>query len=76
MVFCPSFSRLTARKIKYNNFEISLVVFTSNTTTNDAITNRTSKFFVGSSNKVFADSEHENLAHQTRGDGQITTIYK
>ena len=33
-----NFTRLTARKITYNNFEISLVVFMPNTTTNHAIT--------------------------------------
>ena len=32
------FTRLTAREIRYNNFEISLVVFMSNITTNHAIT--------------------------------------
>ena len=32
------FTRLMARKITYNIFEISLVVFTPNITTNDAIT--------------------------------------
>ena len=31
-------TRLTAREISYNNFEISLVVFMSNITTNHAIT--------------------------------------
>ena len=33
-----SFTRLTACEIKYNNFEISLVVFMPNITTNHAIT--------------------------------------
>ena len=33
-----NFNRLTAREITYNNFEISLVVFMSNITTNHAIT--------------------------------------
>ena len=33
-----NFTRLTAREIRYNNFEISLVVFMSNITTNHAIT--------------------------------------
>ena len=33
-----SFTRLTAREITYNNFEISLVVFMPNITTNHAIT--------------------------------------
>ena len=32
-----SFSRLTAREITYNNFEILVVVFMPNTTTNHAI---------------------------------------
>ena len=32
-----NFTRLTAREITYNNFEISLVVFMPNTTTNHAI---------------------------------------
>ena len=35
---CLKFTRLTAREIKYNNFEISLVVFLPNVTTNHAIT--------------------------------------
>ena len=34
----PNFSRLTAREITYNNFEISLVVSIPNITTNHAIT--------------------------------------
>ena len=34
----PNFTRLTAREITYNNFEISLVVFIPNITTNHAIT--------------------------------------
>ena len=33
-----NFTRLTAREIMYNNFEISLVVFIPNITTNHAIT--------------------------------------
>ena len=33
-----NFTRLTAREITYNNFEISLVVFMPNITTNHAIT--------------------------------------
>ena len=33
-----NFTRLTAREITYNNFEISLVVFIPNITTNHAIT--------------------------------------
>ena len=33
----PNFTRLTAREIVYNNFEISLVVFMPNITTNHAI---------------------------------------
>ena len=33
-----NFTRLTAREIMYNNFEISLVVFIPNITTNRAIT--------------------------------------
>ena len=33
-----NFTRLTARKIKYNNFEISLLVFMPNITRNHAIT--------------------------------------
>ena len=33
-----NFNRLTAREITYNNFEISLVVFMPNITTNHAIT--------------------------------------
>ena len=33
-----NFTRLTAREIAYNNFEISLVVFMPNTTTNQTIT--------------------------------------
>ena len=33
-----NFTRLTAREIMYNNFEISLVVFVSNITANHAIT--------------------------------------
>ena len=33
-----NFTRLTAREISYNNFEISLVVFMPNITTNHAIT--------------------------------------
>ena len=33
-----NFTRLTAREIMYNNFEISLVVFMTNITTNHAIT--------------------------------------
>ena len=33
-----NFTRLTAREIPYNNFEISLVVFMPNITTNHAIT--------------------------------------
>ena len=33
-----NFTRPTAREIRYNNFEISLVVFMPNTTTNHAIT--------------------------------------
>ena len=33
-----SLSRLTAREITYSNFEISLVVFVPNITTNHAIT--------------------------------------
>ena len=33
-----NFTRLKAREIKYNNFEISLVVFMPNITTNHAIT--------------------------------------
>ena len=33
-----NFTRLTARKVKYNNFEISLVVFMLNITTNHTIT--------------------------------------
>ena len=32
-------SKLTAREITYNNFEISLMVFMPNITTNHAITN-------------------------------------
>ena len=32
------FTRLTAREITYNNFEISVVVFMPNITTNHAIT--------------------------------------
>ena len=32
-----NFTRLTAREITYNNFEISLVVFMLNITTNRAI---------------------------------------
>ena len=43
MIFqnCPNLTRLTAREITYNNFEISLVVygvFMPNITTNHAIT--------------------------------------
>ena len=40
MIFqnCLNFTRLTAREITYNNFEISLVVFMPNITTNHAIT--------------------------------------
>ena len=34
----PNFTRLTAREITYNNFEISLVVFMPNITTSDAFT--------------------------------------
>ena len=34
----PNFTRLTAREIMWNNFEISLVVFMPNITTNRAIT--------------------------------------
>ena len=33
-----NFTRLMAREITYNNFEISLVVFIPNITTNNAIT--------------------------------------
>jgi len=33
-----NFTRLTAREIEYNNFEISLVVFMRNFTANHAIT--------------------------------------
>ena len=33
-----NFTRLTAREISYNNFEISLVIFMPNITTNHAIT--------------------------------------
>ena len=33
-----NFTRLTAREIMYNNFEISLVIFIPNITTNHAIT--------------------------------------
>ena len=36
--FVANFTRLTAREISYNNFEISLVVFMPNITTNHAIT--------------------------------------
>ena len=35
--FVSNFTRLTALEITYNNFEISLVVFTPNITTNHAI---------------------------------------
>ena len=34
----PNFTRLTAREITYNNFEMSLVAFMPNITTNHAIT--------------------------------------
>ena len=34
----PNLTRLTAREITYNNFEISLVVFMPNITTNHVIT--------------------------------------
>ena len=40
-----NFTRLTAREITYNNFEISLVVFMPNTTTNHAITNTYTHMF-------------------------------
>ena len=38
MIFQNCFTRLKAREITYNNFEISLVVFMPNITTNHAIT--------------------------------------
>ena len=43
-----NFTRLTAREITYNNFEISLVVFMANITTNHAITytNFDFKYFI------------------------------
>ena len=37
-IFVSNFTRLTAREITYNNFEISLLVFMPNITTNHAIT--------------------------------------
>ena len=37
-IVISNFNRLTAREITYNNFEISLVVFMKNITTNHAIT--------------------------------------
>ena len=39
-----NFTRPTSRKITYNNFEISLMVFMSNITTNHAITYTNSAF--------------------------------
>ena len=39
------FTRLTAREITYNNFELSLVVFMPNITTNHAITYTNFKVF-------------------------------
>ena len=47
MIFqnCLKF-RLTAREIMYNNFEISLVVFMPNITTNNAITYTNSAFVI------------------------------
>ena len=41
-----NFTRLTAREITYNNFEISLVVFMPNITTYHAITYTNFSFFV------------------------------
>ena len=38
MIFGINFTRLTALEITYNNFEILLVVFMPNITTNHAIT--------------------------------------
>ena len=38
MIFGINATRLTAREITYNNFEILLVVFMPNITTNHAIT--------------------------------------
>ena len=40
-----NFTRLTAREITYNKFEISLVVFVPNITTNHAITYTNLIFF-------------------------------
>ena len=42
-----NFTRLTTREITYNNFEISLVVFMPNITTNHAITYTNSAVFYG-----------------------------
>ena len=46
-----NFTHLTAREITYNNFEISLVVFMPNITTNHAFTNTNYKLFYSISKK-------------------------
>ena len=52
-----NFTRLPACEITYNNFEISLVVFMPNTTTNHAIT------YTNNYQCFVQQSDHENYRH-------------
>jgi len=57
--FHEPFTRLTAREITYNNFEISLVAFMPNITTNHAITyTHTTRNYVKS--KIYYSNNNSN----------------